>query len=212
LIHIGGKTYELVQENRNGYNFEAFRDRYSEVLERYDYIVGDWGYNQLRLKGFFKESNKNGNKDTCVSSMHDYLNEYCNFGCAYFILRKLPGKSAPGESQPVAPELQEAALPGGASQAQQPNPQHEANHSRHNPPRQERHERHDRQERHGQAERHERHGNQERPERPERRERQDQRHGHQERAVRTERNGQPERHERPERHNRERQERSQPKQ
>jgi len=210
LIHIGGKTYELVQENRNGYNFEAFRDRYSEVLERYDYIVGDWGYNQLRLKGFFKESNKNGNKDTCVSSMHDYLNEYCNFGCAYFILRKLPGKSAPGEPQPVAPELQEAALPGGASQqAQQPNPQHEANHSRHNPPRQERHER---QERHGQAERHERHGNQERPERPERRERQDQRHGHQERAVRTERNGQPERHERPERHNRERQERSQPKQ
>lgn len=209
MIHIGGKTYELVQENRNGYNFEAFRDRYSEVLERYDYIVGDWGYNQLRLKGFFKESNKNGNKDTCVSSMHDYLNEYCNFGCAYFILRKLPGKSAPGESQPVAPELQEAALPGGASQAQQPNPQHEANHSRHNPPRQERHER---QERHGQAERHERHGNQERPERPERRERQDQRHGHQERAVRTERNGQPERHERPERHNRERQERSQPKQ
>lgn len=212
MIHIGGKTYELVQENRNGYSFEAFRDRYSEVLERYDYIVGDWGYNQLRLKGFFKESNKNGNKDTCVSGMHDYLNEYCNFGCAYFILRKLPGKHVPGDSQPAAPELQTAALSGGAAptqQAQQPNQQHEPNQPRHNSPRQERHER---QERHGQAERHDRHGQQERPERPERKERQDQRHGHQERTDRTDRNGQPERQERQERHNRERQERSQPKQ
>lgn len=53
MIHISGKTYEVIVDHKNGWRFEAFRDRYSEVLERYDYIVGDWGYNQLRLRGFF---------------------------------------------------------------------------------------------------------------------------------------------------------------
>lgn len=88
LIHISGKTYEIVQENRNGWNAEAFRDRYSEVLERYDFIVGDWGYSQLRLKGFFRDNHQKATKDSNLSSISDYINEYCNFGCAYFILEK----------------------------------------------------------------------------------------------------------------------------
>ena len=32
--------------------------RYSDILDKYDYIVGDYGYDQLRLKGFYKDSNK----------------------------------------------------------------------------------------------------------------------------------------------------------
>ncbi|MFC5987012.1 YutD family protein [Marinicrinis lubricantis] len=89
MIQIGGKTYELVKENRNGWNLEAFKSRYSEVLDRYDYIVGDWGYNQLRLKGFMKENGKHVNKEqNTIEQVEDYLLEYCNFGCAYFILKK----------------------------------------------------------------------------------------------------------------------------
>ncbi|WP_241675022.1 YutD family protein [Paenibacillus luteus] len=88
LIHIGGKSYEIVHENRNGWNPEAFRDRYSEVLERYDFIIGDWGYSQLRLKGFFRDNHQKATKDSTFSGMSDYINEYCNFGCAYFILEK----------------------------------------------------------------------------------------------------------------------------
>jgi uncharacterized protein YutD len=89
MIHIAGKTYELVKDHKNGWNAEAFRSRYSEVLDRYDYIVGDWGYNQLRLKGFFKENSAKATKDTSITCLEDYLNEYCNFGCAYFILKKI---------------------------------------------------------------------------------------------------------------------------
>jgi len=94
LIHIAGNTYELIFENRNGWNVEAFRNRYSEVLDRYDYIVGDWGYNQLRLKGFFRDGHQKATKDTTFSYMTDYINEYCNFGCAYFILEKKHGSEA----------------------------------------------------------------------------------------------------------------------
>lgn len=88
MINIMDKTYELVEDHKNGWNPEAFRERYSEILDRYDYIVGDWGYSQLRLKGFFKETNTKANKETSIGVLQDYLNEYCNFGCAYFILEK----------------------------------------------------------------------------------------------------------------------------
>lgn len=89
MIQIGGKAYEIIHEYKNGWNVEIFKNRYSEVLERYDYILGDWGYNQLRLKGFFRDNHVKSTKDTAWSGMMDYINEYCNFGCAYFILEKI---------------------------------------------------------------------------------------------------------------------------
>jgi len=97
LFHVGGNVYELVKENKNGWNLEVFRNRYSEVLERYDYVVGDWGYNQLRLRGFFKESNPRIAKDTSIANLEDYINEYCNFGCAYFVLEKVGQSDRPSE-------------------------------------------------------------------------------------------------------------------
>lgn len=95
MIVIGGKGYELMLDHKDGWNPEAFRGRYSEVLERYDYIIGDWGYSQLRLKGFYRDNHPKVNRDTAISGMVDYINEYCNFGCAYFVLHKL--KEVPQE-------------------------------------------------------------------------------------------------------------------
>lgn len=76
-------------DHKDGWNPEAFRGRYSEVLDRYDYIIGDWGYSQLRLKGFYRDNHPKVNRDTAISGLVDYINEYCNFGCAYFVLHKL---------------------------------------------------------------------------------------------------------------------------
>ncbi|WP_068603287.1 YutD family protein [Paenibacillus swuensis] len=89
MIQLTEKTYEIIQEYKNGWNAEAFRERYSEVLERYDYIMGDWGYSQLRLRGFFREENPKATRESSVACLQDYLNEYCNFGCAYFVLEKI---------------------------------------------------------------------------------------------------------------------------
>ena len=105
LINIAGKSYELILENKAGWNLEAFRNRYSEVLERYDYIVGDWGYNQLRLKGFFKEGSNKATKETTFAFATDYLNEYCNFGCAYFVLEKKSDTAEPDTTVDIDPLL-----------------------------------------------------------------------------------------------------------
>jgi len=89
MLKIGNKNYELMEDFRDGYKEEAIRERYSDVLSRYDYIVGDWGYGQLRLKGFYDETNQKASFDTKISTLKEYLYEYCNFGCAYFVLKRV---------------------------------------------------------------------------------------------------------------------------
>jgi len=89
LVQVQNNTYELIENVKEGFQEEAFKARYSEILNKYDYIVGDWGYNQLRLKGFFEDQNNRSTYDTKISTLQEYLFEYCNFGCAYFVLRKI---------------------------------------------------------------------------------------------------------------------------
>ncbi|ENQ3080161.1 DUF1027 domain-containing protein [Bacillus cereus] len=89
IVHVNNIQYEVIKENRNGFNEEAFKARYAEILNKYDYIVGDWGYDQLRLRGFFDDSNQRATYDTKISTLSEYLYEYCNFGCSYFVLRKV---------------------------------------------------------------------------------------------------------------------------
>lgn len=84
-----GSTYEVVENVRDGWSEEAFKDRYSDILNKYDYIVGDWGYEQLRLKGFFENKHRKSAADAKIGFLHEYLYEYCNFGCAYFVVQKV---------------------------------------------------------------------------------------------------------------------------
>ncbi|QZT35507.1 YutD family protein [Caldalkalibacillus thermarum TA2.A1] len=93
---IKGQAYEVIKDVRHGWNPEAFRQRYSEVLNKYDYIVGDWGYSQLRLRGFYDDHNKKAKAafDAKISTLDEYIMEYCNFGCAYFVLKKVKKREA----------------------------------------------------------------------------------------------------------------------
>ena len=58
MIKAGDKYFELIEEYRDCFDEEQFASRYSEILDKYDYVVGDYGYEQLRLKGFYRDSNK----------------------------------------------------------------------------------------------------------------------------------------------------------
>lgn len=89
---IGSRKYQLVTNYREGFNAERLGERFSEVLAKYDYIVGDWGYEQLRLKGFFDVNNRKSLPDQRIDTLEDYLYEFCNFGCAYFVIQRIGGK------------------------------------------------------------------------------------------------------------------------
>lgn len=89
---IGQRQYKLVYDHREGFDAEKLGERFSEVLVRYDYIVGDWGYEQLRLKGFFTADDKKAQPEQRIDTLEDYLYEYCNFGCAYFVIQRVGNK------------------------------------------------------------------------------------------------------------------------
>ncbi|WP_462333662.1 YutD family protein [Limosilactobacillus oris] len=85
-FQLNGHAYELVKEYRHAFDGEEFAKRFSNILSKYDYIVGDWGYEQLRLTGFYDRQNPLYNSEHGVETIEDFLYEDCNFGCAYFIV------------------------------------------------------------------------------------------------------------------------------
>ena len=51
---IEGQPYVLFKNYRDGFRTDKLKERFSIILTKYDYIVGDWGYDQLRLRGFYE--------------------------------------------------------------------------------------------------------------------------------------------------------------
>lgn len=106
MITIDHMNFELMENFRDAFDEEQFMGKYSEVLNKYDYIVGDIGYEKLRLAGFFRDNKKKVERDKKYSAIEDYLSEYCNFGCAYFVLRKVT-KAEIKEKELVADDFEE---------------------------------------------------------------------------------------------------------
>lgn len=86
---IDGHPYVLIKNYRDGFQTDKLKERFSQILTKYDYIVGDWGYDQLRLRGFYESGSKKGTPSQNIDRLMDYLYENCNFGCAYFVLHNL---------------------------------------------------------------------------------------------------------------------------
>lgn len=108
---LNGHPYKLVKNYRDGFNGDQLANRFSNVLNKYDYIVGDWGYEQLRLRGFYDPSNPLFRAEQGVDTIEDYLYEDCNFGCSYFIVQNcdvhLPRRRKRKRSRGHSPVIKE---------------------------------------------------------------------------------------------------------
>ncbi|HEM4584025.1 TPA: DUF1027 domain-containing protein [Streptococcus suis] len=87
---------DLLEDYKNAFDQTIFGQRFSQLMLKFDYIVGDWGNEQLRLRGFYTDD-KNVKSDLKISRLDDYLTEYCNFGCAYFVLANPNPQDLPAE-------------------------------------------------------------------------------------------------------------------
>lgn len=88
-IKINKYNYKLIKEEKDAFDLEEVTAKVTDYFNIYDYIVGDWSYGKLRLKGFTKKNNKNYKKLNDFDNLDNYLEEYCAFGCRYFILEKI---------------------------------------------------------------------------------------------------------------------------
>jgi len=87
-IVLEDKEYELIKEYKNGFDLEQLTNRYTDYFYDYDYILGDYSYDKLRLKGFCDKNNKNLKEINDYKNVDKYLSDYCSYECRYFIVKK----------------------------------------------------------------------------------------------------------------------------
>ncbi|MBE6140437.1 MAG: DUF1027 domain-containing protein [Firmicutes bacterium] len=91
MIEINDKKYEIIESNWE-IDEELLKVKITEYFESFDYILGDFAYGKLRLKGFNKKDNKNFKKINDFNNIKDYINKNCAYGCNYFILKVIENK------------------------------------------------------------------------------------------------------------------------
>lgn len=88
IIEIESKKYKLIKEYKDGFNLDALLSKWTDYFDDYDYILGDFAYDKLRLKGFCNENNPKFNKINDIKNIDKYIKENCAYECRYFILEK----------------------------------------------------------------------------------------------------------------------------
>ena len=111
VVTIGDKVFHLIYNHREGFNQEKLEQRYSDIFAKYDYLVGDWGHEQLRLKGFFSSSRKKMPDELKISHLEDYIKEYMNFGAAFFVLKRMRSKDMKRDEAFVDEKVYEVTTP-----------------------------------------------------------------------------------------------------
>lgn len=89
VIVLEKNNYEVIENIDNCLDLELLKSLYTEYFFDYDYILGDYAYNKLRLKGFCDKNNKKFNKINDINNKEKYLKEQCAYKCKYFILKKI---------------------------------------------------------------------------------------------------------------------------
>lgn len=88
-IILNDNKYEVIVNYKDALNIEELENAFTDFFDIYDYVIGDYAYSKLRLKGFCKKSNKKINKINDYANKDSYLNEHCAYECKYFIIEKI---------------------------------------------------------------------------------------------------------------------------
>lgn len=89
MIEAINNKYKLKEDYRECFVKEEFLEKVTDYFKEYDYIVGDYSYGKLRLKGFNNKNNKFYNKINDFRNLEKYIKENCAYGCKYFVLERV---------------------------------------------------------------------------------------------------------------------------
>lgn len=90
VYKINENNYEIIKNYKDGFDYEEIKNKCSETdyFDNYDYIVGDWSYGKLRLKGFCDKQNKLYKDINDINNLDNYINNLCSYECKYFVIKK----------------------------------------------------------------------------------------------------------------------------
>ena len=76
-IIINDQKYMIMKNERNALDKSILEEKLTDYFDMFDYIVGDWAYGKLRLKGFNSKTNANFKEINDIDHVEDYLRDFC---------------------------------------------------------------------------------------------------------------------------------------
>lgn len=93
IIEIDNKKYEVIKNYKDAIDIEDLTGCITEYFDNFDYILGDYAYGKVRLKGFNEKGNKYFKPINDYSKIDNYIKNNCAYECKYFIIKRLLEKS-----------------------------------------------------------------------------------------------------------------------
>lgn len=87
-ININNIEYEIIKDENNSIKIEDLEEKLTEYFEDFDYILGDYSYEKLRLKGYYDNKNTKVKNINNIKYVEDYIKKYCSYETKVFILKK----------------------------------------------------------------------------------------------------------------------------
>ena len=88
IIKLGRKNYKIIKNYKDAFIKEDIEEKYTDFFEDYDFLVGDYAYGKLRLKGFCYKKNRRYQKCNDFTLIDHYIQNDCAYECKYFVLEK----------------------------------------------------------------------------------------------------------------------------
>ncbi len=87
MIKFLENNYTLIRGKEN-FNELEVKPYMTDYFSKYDYILGDYSYGRVRLKGFYESSNKNVKPLNDIKYLDEYISKYCAYGAKIFVLKR----------------------------------------------------------------------------------------------------------------------------
>lgn len=88
-IEIRNIEYKIIKDFGETLKQIDLNEVVTDYYDNFDYIVGDWAYGKLRLKGFYNNENKMVKDHNNFQNVDKYIENSCAYGCKHFILEKI---------------------------------------------------------------------------------------------------------------------------
>jgi len=88
-IEINGLKYRVIENVKDALDIELLAEKITDYFADYDYIVGDWAYGKVRLKGFNNKAHKNFKDYNDIGQLSNYVEKYCAYGCSWFQIERI---------------------------------------------------------------------------------------------------------------------------
>ena len=88
-IVINDIEYEIIRNDKDCINKKELEEKITDYFDEYDYIMGDFAYDKVRLKGYYNSDNKMAKKINDIKYLDYYIENYCSYGARIFLLKKI---------------------------------------------------------------------------------------------------------------------------